>query len=408
MSIAEAAPITYEQSGDILDLNESVDVREIGRNIVALTELTDSPKTNSEFEHDIEYVSFSALVDQYRERRSEETEPYVCSKLIFTRGGEEIRDMDGYNMTQPVYDIHYDEKSGKPYFTVAVRVEKRDDETDSTVDYFRAESLDSVIWDQIEDPNLLRPKGQDPAIAWIGDELVLSVVEVETIPNDDPNLTPGLRWKTVFYKGSNISSLERFAEGPKGMKDIRLVELPDGKITVFTRPQDIDNEERGGRGQIGVVTIDSIDQLKDPDILQNAPIINTRFQPGKEWGGVNQAIALNDGRIGLLFHIGRFDPEDSGGDPEAKEYISLTGFYNPATRKIEYPEVEAEAHEFEGLNPKRPGLWKVVFGSAIGLPDKNDKVIHYYGVGDSQSWIKDKKDRFAGLRIPDRHYPLAA
>jgi hypothetical protein len=402
MSIAEIVQLTDEQYRDLVDVNQ------MGRNIMTLAEVSDPSETNGELEHDIEYLSFSNLVNEYHQKRDQQTETYDCSKLIFTRGGEEISDMDGYNMTQPIYDIHYDEKSGKPYYTVAVRVEKRDDETDSTVDYFRADSLDSKIWDQIEDPNLLRPKGQDPAIAWIGDELVLSVVEVESIPNADPTLQGGLRWKTVFYKGQNISNLERFAEGPQGMKDIRLVQLPDGKITVFTRPQDIGNEERGGHGQIGVVTIDSIDQLKDPDILQNAPIINTRFQPGEEWGGVNQAIALNDGRIGLLFHIGRFDPEDPNLNPEAKEYVSLTGFYNPTTKMIEYPEVVAEAHEFEGVQPKSPRLRKVAFGSAMGLPDKNGIVRHYFGAGDSESWHKDLKDRFADLRIPDHHYPLAA
>jgi len=398
MSITEISPRTFEQSREV------VDVIDVGRKFMALTETSDIPQISGELELDIEYVSFSNLVDKYYETRNQDTEPYVCSKLTFTRGGEEIRDMDGYNMTQPIYDIHYDEKSGKPYFTVGVRVEKRDDETDSTVDYFRADSLDSKIWDQIEDPNLLRPKGQDPAIAWIGDEMVLSVVEVEQIPNIDPAQAKELRWKTVFYKGTTISNLERFAEGPPGMKDIRLVQLPDGKITVFTRPQDINNEDKGGRGQIGVVTIDSIDQLKDSNILQNAPLIDTRFQPGVEWGGVNQATALKDGRIGLLWHIGRFDPLDS----ISKEYASLIGFYDPVTNKIEDSRVIALADEFDGAAAKTPHLKKVAFGSAMGPTDNNGIVRAYFGIADAESWHKDIKDPFDGLRVPDHHYPLAA
>ena len=52
-------------------------------------------------------------------------------------------------------------------------------------------------------------------------------------PSDVEN---ALHWRTRFYRGQH-QNLVPFAQGPDGMKDIRLVELPDGDIGVFTRPQ---------------------------------------------------------------------------------------------------------------------------------------------------------------------------
>ena len=51
---------------------------------------------------------------------------------------------------------------------------------------------------------------------------------------DNPNII--VSWVTQFYRGINIDSLCHFASGPGTMKDIRMIELQDGRVGVFTRP----------------------------------------------------------------------------------------------------------------------------------------------------------------------------
>lgn len=63
-------------------------------------------------------------------------------------------------------------------------------------------------------------------------------------------------WVTQFYRGYRIDSMHHFSSGPAMMKDIRLIELLDGRIGVLTRPQG----EVGGRGQIGFTIIDSLEE----------------------------------------------------------------------------------------------------------------------------------------------------
>lgn len=69
----------------------------------------------------------------------------------------------------------------------------------------------------------------------IGDETIFGGVEV--YPNHTIHDPQGIGYRTVFYHGYDFSSLRKFAEGPDMMKDIRLVQLANGKLGVFTRPQ---------------------------------------------------------------------------------------------------------------------------------------------------------------------------
>jgi hypothetical protein len=54
-----------------------------------------------------------------------------------------------------------------------------------------------------------------------------------------------------------------FAVGPQWMKDIRLVELADRRIGVFTRPK---GEYFGGQAEIGFTIIDNLDDLT-PEVI---------------------------------------------------------------------------------------------------------------------------------------------
>ena len=369
----------------------------------------ETPTTNGEFESEVEYISFRDLEAEYLKNRDLETEQRKCGKLIFRKGGEEITDLAGYNPTQPIYDTFYDPGSGKPYFILGVRMEKRNDESNSRIVYFRAATPFSKEWDLIEDEELPEINGQDPSITKIGGQLLFSAVEVKPVP-DESGSSSRLEWHTAFYIGKGVADLERFAEGPLGMKVIRPVEIPTGQVIIFTRPQNPGNEALGGRGQIGEITADSIEAIKDPNILQNAPFINTRFLP-EEWGGINYAVALKDGRVGVIGHIARLDQDKlayEGQKDNPKIYCPFSGIYNPVTRRIENIKIEAMSDEFKGAVAKNEFVEDVVYTTAMTDPDENGNVMLIQGVGDAETWSKEIEDPFAGLRHTNQDYLLAA
>ena len=56
------------------------------------------------------------------------------------------------------------------------------------------------------------------------------------------------------------------------MKDIRLLELSDGRILVAVRPQG----EIGGRGKIGFLVVKSLDELTK-ERMESAPVLEGQF-----------------------------------------------------------------------------------------------------------------------------------
>jgi hypothetical protein len=159
-------------------------------------------------------------------------------------------------------------------------------------------------------------------------------------------------WKTVFYRGRNIHTLKLFAEGPIGMKDIRLCALPNKSIAVFTRPQG----EIGGRGTIGYREISSLDQLNATSIA-DAVLLDKMFAKD-EWGGANETHLLNDGTIGVLAHVARFDDD-------ARQYCAATFTFDPETKRHSPLRIIATRDMFLDGPAKRPDLKDVVFSSGL-------------------------------------------
>jgi hypothetical protein len=95
-------------------------------------------------------------------------------------------------------------------------------------------------------------KMQDPFFTFIDHELIFG--GVETFPRP----LGGNDYKTIFFRGRTLDAIKPltpFAEGPLGMKDIRLVDLRDGRIdpaTGFASPIEIilkrENLTNGLRG----------------------------------------------------------------------------------------------------------------------------------------------------------------
>lgn len=209
---------------------------------------------------------------------------------------------------------------------------------------------------------------EDPAVAIIDDKIVASGVEL------DRNLaTASAEYKTVSYKGRSLDDLERLEEeGPLGIKDVRLTELKVLKkgIAVYTRPHTL----KGGlEGQIGFTIIDSLDDL-NAQVIQNAPLINARFPEG-EWGGVNQAQELPDGRI---FGVGHRAYRD---EKKARHYFPWAFIHNPVTGEFQDLGILAESSDFPHTEAKAWDLRDVLFSAGFIL--EGDKLTLYVGTRDT-------------------------
>ena len=160
--------------------------------------------------------------------------------------------------------------------------------------YYRAVRVDSsekqtlsVIFKQTENglvPDIRRVfKLEDPFANTVAGELVFGGIEVEHSPDQNGKIRS--IWKTVLYRGKSIDDLRPFFKGPVGMKDIRLVEQVNGKIGVYTRPRDPENEDLGGDGQIGHRGSDSLDEIEHTPArileIQNTPLLAFRFPKGE-------------------------------------------------------------------------------------------------------------------------------
>lgn len=239
---------------------------------------------------------------------------------------------------------------------MAARVEDRSTETGSRALFF---TLVEGRWKPLENNRGFAM--QDPFIAKIDEQLVLGGVEV-----DGENGT----YRTVFYIGQDIDKLEHLIYGPVGMKDIRLVQLQNGKIGVFTRPQG----EKGGRGKIGFTVVDNLNKL-NLTAMEGAELIENQFREG-QWGGVNQAILLENGRIGILGHVAEFEAD------EGKRYSAMTFVFDPASRRSTPMCVIVTREDFPETQAKKKDLKHVVFPGGIVLKEGGLADI-YVGLSDT-------------------------
>lgn len=212
---------------------------------------------------------------------------------------------------------------------------------------------------------------EDPFYAIIDGELILGGVETFKL-----NEQGHLGYRTIFYRdnGNGILHLQRFTEGPRGMKDIRLAQMPDKSIVVVTRPQG-ERLENGGRGRNAILFLQKIDDLT-PANISKARIIHNQTG-NKEWIGSNQVFPLENGDIGFLSHVAMFKDEST---KERGYYISVYTLNNPEPRILL---VRTDLGESDDeLIAKRPDLVDVLFSG--GLVRNGDGTAWLYiGVGDA-------------------------
>lgn len=299
------------------------------------------------------------LLKEFKQR--EEKEKMLLGEKLEFRG---VGDKDVYNPTAPF------EVDGITY--IIARVESRDSQIDTESMFF---VKDGDAW--VPDKNKPIFKMQDPFFTKIDDEIIVGGVEISLAPT--PENADKLTWKTVFYKGKNLNDLEKFTEGPEWMKDIRIKKLRNGKIAVFTRPGDIGaRKEDGIGGKIGFTIINSLDELNEENI-NKAEIIEGLFIK-EEWGGANELCLLDNGKIGVLGHIARFD------DKKNKHYYAMVFSFDPESKQASEQKIIGEAKCFSKGEAKRGELEDVVYSG--GLKVNDNEVIWYGGIGDAEAGRK--------------------
>ncbi len=297
-----------------------------------------------------------ALLHEFRQK----TPPGAGAKIPIVDGTAR----DVYNISAPFVD------EGQTVF--AGRVEPRDEEIAEVVFFHKR----NRVW--IPRPRTRRFVMQDPFVTRIHHQLVFGGVEVETLVANPKTI---VGWRTVFYRGASIATLEPFAVGPRGMKDIRLVELHDGRIGVFTRPMDA--TEPGA--DIGFFIIERLEDLSEATIL-NAELFRGQFAEN-EWGGVGEAHSLSNGVLAVLGHIAY---RSSDGH---LHYYAYTFATNPITQSTTSPQIIAERKNFPTGPAKRSDLEDVVFSGGL-RNRRRGRATLYVGVSDTEACTIDIPDPF--------------
>jgi len=257
---------------------------------------------------------------------------------------------------------------------LAGRVESRVNAVDSTIVFFR-EDADGVFVPVSGAP--VFPL-EDPSLTRIGNKIILGGTEVDW---DRDDVSQSISYRMQFFIGETLETLIPFMTGPEGMKDIRLLELPDGRIAVFTRPKGGEY----GSGKIGITILKTLDEFSAPT-LQHSHILDG-VAPSGMWCGTNAAYLLEDGRIGVLAH--RAYRDESGFHYEAGTFkvdpdsLDYTPFRTIVTRD-DFPPTEA----------KREELIDVVFPGGLVKRDLQRWTL-YAGLSDTNTGRLDLNDPFS-------------
>jgi len=275
-------------------------------------------------------------------------------------------DVDVYNITAP---FNYEGKQ-----LIAGRTEARTDEANSVTRFFQHDN-ERDIW--VYDDSLPCFAIQDPFVVKVHNQWVVGGVRVYTAP-DEPSKVIG--WDTQIFSGNDLHHLQLLVVGPFKMKDIRLVELPNKEIAIFTRPQG----EKGGMGKIGFTTVRQLQDIT-PQVLQDAPIIPELFADERnEWGGVNEAHPLDDGLIGVAGHIARYIG-DQDSTSLKRQYYPLTFVFDPKNHTVINEQIIASRNCFPVTAAKKPDLEDVAFTG--GLRMQGEVATWYGGVSDTSAAI---------------------
>lgn len=269
-----------------------------------------------------------------------------------------LNGMDGYNPSGPVPD--------GAESRVFVRVEPRNVDFASWSVPFRQQTP----YEWTLDPDLPMLRLEDPFVAIVQGEYVLGGVRITL------RIGAHSRWETVFFRGQTLLELEEFACSPAHMKDVRLLQLTDGSIGIFTRPWN------NGARQVGFTRIDSLGEL-NKHVLAEAPLLPAQPTDG-QWWGVNAAYPLPDGTVGVLGHIAKLEGAQ-------RRYFAIAFVLDSVSREILHgPDIVAERACFPPAPARREDLVDVVFPASFDA----DAGLLYCGLSDSTIGVMPIQDPF--------------
>ena len=276
---------------------------------------------------------------------------YESVKLTFLG----IDGFDVYNCSIPF------RWEGKEY--IYGRVEKREEWARSWVRLFEKTGKDEYTL--VKDHMIYQL--EDPYIAMIGDELTFGGTHVRKRSGKIDT------YYGYFYRGTDLNDLFYFTTGPNEMKDIRLVDLKDGRIGVFSRPRNEEIEKKyGSASMIGFAVIHDLDELTD-EVILNAKPIEGIFDTG-EWGGCNQAYLLENGKIGVIGHQSYAEGE---GEEKLAVYLNVSFEFDPETFEVSNRKVIGTRKCYPEGPAKIPALVDCTFTS--GMVVREDGKADLYG-----------------------------
>ncbi|VEU82419.1 DUF1861 family protein [Acholeplasma hippikon] len=260
--------------------------------------------------------------------------------------------VDGNDVYNPSAPFLYQGKE-----LILGRVEKRDSELSEAVFFEKV----GEVYQRRSD---LKPLNlQDPCVTVIQGEFIIGGTFVSFKGKN-------VEWYTKFYRGKDLNHLVPFLDAPMGMKDVRLLELSDHRIAVFSRPQGL----KGGRGKIGFDIANSLADVTT-EFIDQVPLFDQFIDD--EWGGANHLTLIDKHTIGVLGHIANFSEDN------VRHYYAMTFKVDIKTKKASPMKIIAVRDNFNPGPSKRPDLVDVLFSAA--LVKKNDEVYTLFvGVSDAE------------------------
>ncbi len=299
------------------------------------------------------------------------------SCVIHERAKLTFRGVDGYD----VYNCSIPFMWGGQAYLFG-RVERRAEWAHSWTRLFASSGRDE--WTLV--PGSMIYPLEDPFICRIHDQLVLGGTHVRYSAGKLET------YYAYFYRGTDLHDLCYFTTGPDYMKDIRLVQLGDGRIGVFSRPRNADILRRFGyESQVGYTTIQRLEDLT-AEVVEGARFIPDLFAEG-EWGGCNQVCLLENGKLGVIGHKCYHDSTAHG--TKISVYLNVAFVFDPERHAIEDLKIIGTRPCYPEGPAKLPELVDVAFTSGmVTRPD--GRVDLYSGIGDAEEGRITIDNPFAG------------
>ncbi|MBR4206612.1 MAG: DUF1861 family protein [Clostridia bacterium] len=300
----------------------------------------------------------------FRDKR----EAFEKNKTVYSSRKLTFKGVDGYD----VYNCSIPfRRRGETY--MFGRVEKREEWARSWVYLFRKTGED--LFERV--PESMIYTIEDPYVAVIRGELCMGGTYVVRMRNEVKTY-----WAN-FYRGQDLMNLYYFTTGPDYMKDIRLIDMGEKGIGVFSRPRDEATEKKyGSLSIVGFTTIRSLDELDDKTVSE-AKVIDGMFEAG-EWGGCNQCYLLDSGYIGIIGHkCYHYDWEDGR---SMQAYCNVAFVFDPETHALLDEKVIGTRTCYPAGPAKVFNTTDCAFTSGIVMRE-DGKCDLYSGIGDTEEGV---------------------